>query len=139
MKIKHWLFFVFLLTGVCTFAQTPSQPAKNEPVSNSLSQPQAHEPDDRVSSLPDVAQDDYGSLTLYPNPTTGNLNCIFQLAEPGKVAIFLADEQGKRTANLVSSDFENGRHSTQSDISDFGAGNYVGCFPKCPCCFLINF
>src|SRR5882757_1716137 len=49
------------------------------------------QPNDNVTGLIDLTQDEFGSFVVYPNPAVDNMWFGFQLPEAGKVQITLYD------------------------------------------------
>ena len=54
------------------------------------------QPNDNVTGLIDLTQDEFGSFVVYPNPAVDNMWFGFQLPEAGKVQITLYDAIGQK-------------------------------------------
>lgn len=69
-------------------------------------------------------------LVIYPNPSHGELNLSFELAEPAQVSVVISDAQGRVVYSTPSESRLEGKHELQwqaKDISGKGlsAGNYT--------------
>jgi len=60
------------------------------------------QPEDNLTGLIDITQDEFGSFVVYPNPAVDNLWFGFQLPEEGKVQIALYDAIGQKNFRCLS-------------------------------------
>ncbi len=79
---------------------------------------------DTVTGLIDIAQDEYGSFVIYPNPAVDNFYYGFQLPQQGKVDVLLYDELGQKVADLYHANYDNGKTIEAANVSNFAAGTY---------------
>lgn len=65
------------------------------------------------------------SVSLYPNPTRGELYADLSLEEPHLVTAILYDSLGRKKAFLLSQEFSSGRHQVKLDITGHPPGTYL--------------
>src|SRR6478672_9992226 len=58
------------------------------------------QPNDNITGLIDMTQDEFGSFAVYPNPAVDNLSFGFQLPEAAKVQIALYNAIGQKVADV---------------------------------------
>jgi len=83
------------------------------------------QPNENVTGLIDLTQDEFGSFVVYPNPAVDNLSFGFQLPEAGKVQITLYDAIGQKISDVFTTDYENGKLIQQLNVTPYAAGVYV--------------
>jgi hypothetical protein len=83
------------------------------------------QPNDNVTGLIDLTQDEFGSLVVYPNPAVDNMWFGFQLPEEGKVQIALYDVLGQKVSDLYNANYDNGKIVEQVNVSTYAAGVYM--------------
>lgn len=77
------------------------------------------------TGIANLAQDNFGSFTVYPNPAVDNLSFGFQLPEAGKVQITLYNTIGQKMSDVYHSSYENGKIVKQLDASIYSPGVYL--------------
>jgi len=83
------------------------------------------QPNDNVTGLIDLTQDEFGSLVVYPNPAVDNMWFGFQLPEEGRVQIALYDVLGQKVSDLYNANYDNGKIVEQVNVSMYAAGVYM--------------
>ena len=83
------------------------------------------QPNDNVTGLIDLTQDEFGSFVVYPNPAVDNLWFGFQLPEAGKVQIALYDVIGQKISDVFHTSYDNGKIVEQLNVSAYAAGVYM--------------
>ena len=83
------------------------------------------QPNDNVTGLIDLTQDEFGSLVVYPNPAVDNMWFGFQLPEEGRVQIALYDVLGQKISDLYNANYDNGKIVEQVNVSTYAAGVYI--------------
>jgi hypothetical protein len=83
------------------------------------------QPNDNVTGLIDLTQDEFGSLVVYPNPAVDNMWFGFQLPEEGRVQIALYDVLGQKISDLYNANYDNGKIVEQVNVSTYAAGVYM--------------
>ncbi len=83
------------------------------------------QPNDNVTGLIDLTQDEFGSLVVYPNPAVDNMWFGFQLPEEGRVQIALYDVLGQKISDLYNANYDNGKIVEQANVSAYAAGVYM--------------
>jgi hypothetical protein len=63
-------------------------------------------------------------VNLYPNPTTGITNLIYEIKESDDVYIFISDMNGKQVKVIDQSKKTKGTYSNQMDLTDLQNGIY---------------
>ncbi len=104
--------------GEMTMVQTFSN-------SNNILTQGFQQPNDNVTGLIDLTQDEFGSFVIYPNPAVDNLFYGFQLPEEGKVQITLYNAIGQKISDVFSNSYDNGKRVEQLNVSLYAAGVYV--------------
>jgi hypothetical protein len=82
------------------------------------------QPNESVTGLLELTQDDFGSFVVYPNPSVDNTWYGFELPEAGRVVISLYDELGQRISDLYTANYDNGKIVQQTDVSKLAGGMY---------------
>ena len=83
------------------------------------------QPNDNVTGLIDLTQDEFGSFVVYPNPAVDNLWFGFQLPEAGKVQITLYDVLGQKISDVYHTSYDNGKIVEQLNVTAYAAGVYM--------------
>ena len=83
------------------------------------------QPNDNVTGLIDLTQDEFGSFVVYPNPAVDNMWFGFQLPEAGKVQISLYDVIGQKVSDVYHTSYDNGKIVEQLNVSTYAAGMYM--------------
>lgn len=83
------------------------------------------QPNDNITGLMDLTNDEFGSFVLYPNPAVDNLWYGFQLPESGRVEISLFNAIGQKIADVFQTNYENGKLVEQLNVTTYAAGVYV--------------
>jgi len=104
--------------GEMTMVQTFSN-------SNNILTQGFQQPNDNVTGLIDLTQDEFGSFVVYPNPAVDNLYYGFQLPEEGKVQITLYNAIGQKISDVFNTSYDNGKRVEQLNVSLYAAGVYV--------------
>src|ERR1700741_118978 len=58
------------------------------------------QPNDNLTGLLDLTQDEFGSFAVYPNPAVDNLWFGFQMPEEGKIQVTLYNAIGQKVADV---------------------------------------
>ena len=82
------------------------------------------QPNDNVTGLLDMTQDEFGSFVVYPNPAVDNLWFGIELPEAGKVNIALYNVVGQKMADVYNGIYTNGKLVEQTSVTTYAAGNY---------------
>lgn len=64
-------------------------------------------------------------LSVFPNPTQGNLNLSISIPSPSEVTVEVLDVLGRRVAALPTQRFDTGVHTLDWNLSSLTAGVYV--------------
>jgi hypothetical protein len=83
------------------------------------------QPEDNLTGLIDITQDEFGSFVVYPNPAVDNLWFGFQLPEEGKVQIALYDAIGQKISDVYHTSYDSGKIVEQLNVSAYAAGVYM--------------
>jgi len=83
------------------------------------------QPNENITGLINMTQDEFGSFVVYPNPAVDNLSFGFQLPEAGKVEISLYDAIGQKISDVFNTNYENGKIIQQLNVSSYAAGIYL--------------
>ena len=83
------------------------------------------QPNDNVTGLIDITQDEFGSFVLYPNPAVDNMWFGFQLPEAGKVEIVMYDALGQKVKDVFHTSYDTGKIVEQVNVSLYAAGVYL--------------
>ena len=83
------------------------------------------QPNDNITGLIDLTQDEFGSFVVYPNPAVDNMWFGFQLPEEGKVQITLYDAIGQKISDVYHTSYDNGKIVEQLNVSAYAAGVYM--------------
>ena len=83
------------------------------------------QPNDNVTGLIDLTQDEFGSFVVYPNPAVDNLWFGFQLPEAGKVQVTLYDVLGQKISDVYHTSYDNGKIVEQLNVTAYAAGVYM--------------
>ena len=83
------------------------------------------QPNDNVTGLIDLTQDEFGSFVVYPNPAVDNMWFGFRLPEAGKVQISLYDVIGQKVSDVYHTSYDNGKIVEQLNVSTYAAGMYM--------------
>ncbi|HWB63106.1 MAG TPA: T9SS type A sorting domain-containing protein [Chitinophagales bacterium] len=82
------------------------------------------QPNDEVLGLIDVAQDNFGSFVVYPNPAVDNFWYGFQLPEAGRVSFVMTDMLGQKISEVYNANYDNGKIVEEANVSTLAAGVY---------------
>ena len=82
------------------------------------------QPNDNVTGLIDLTQDEFGSFVVYPNPAVDNVWFGFQLPEAGKVQVSLYNAIGQKISDVYHTSYDNGKIVEQVNVSQYAAGVY---------------
>ena len=104
--------------GEMTMVQTFSN-------SNNILTQGFQQPNDNVTGLIDLTQDEFGSFVVYPNPAVDNLYYGFLLPEEGKVQITLYNAIGQKISDEFNANYDNGKRVEQLNVSLYAAGVYI--------------
>jgi PKD repeat protein len=74
------------------------------------------------TSVPQVAS--LLGFSLYPNPSSGEVNLSFQITQPVQLSVRIYDESGKLVHTEPEKDFTTGSHLLKLQLSHLPAGNY---------------
>lgn len=77
------------------------------------------------TGLTNLAQDNFGAFTVYPNPAIDNLSYGFQLSEAGKVQITLYNAIGQKMSDVYHTNYENGKVIKQLNASEYAPRVYL--------------
>ena len=83
------------------------------------------QPNDNITGLIDLTQDEFGSFVVYPNPAVDNMWFGFQLPEEGKVQITLYDAIGQKISDVYHTSYDNGKIVEQLNVSAYASGVYM--------------
>lgn len=64
------------------------------------------------------------NLSVYPNPSDGQVAVKYMLREPGNVILSLFDSSGKKVASLLNETKEKGIHEKRYNVMEFPNGTY---------------
>jgi hypothetical protein len=103
--------------GEMTMVQTFS-------VNNNILTQGFQQPNDNLTGILDMTQDEFGSFAIYPNPAVDNTWYGFQLPEAGKVSISMYDALGQKLAEVYNANYTTGKITEQTNLSTFAAGMY---------------
>ena len=76
------------------------------------------------SELVDLYYSLQGTITVYPNPTTGNLNIVIVSVKSTRMTAKLTDVTGRVVQN-VEFDLQSGENNTQLNLEGLMNGNYL--------------
>ncbi len=65
------------------------------------------------------------SITLFPNPSPGNLTIEFELVEPQQTSIHLYNPKGQKIKELYAATYPSGVHRLQFDLHSLAVGSYL--------------
>ena len=65
-----------------------------------------------------------GSISLYPNPSSGKTKIFYDLDERSEIKIELYDPLGRKLRIFMDMKEEAGRHEHEIDVSDMPSGSY---------------
>jgi hypothetical protein len=64
-------------------------------------------------------------VTMFPNPTNGNFNIMFNLETAGNVTVDITDLNGRVVKNVVNGTLQNGQQNLTTNLSDVANGMYI--------------
>lgn len=67
-------------------------------------------------------------IVVYPNPTTGEINVKFEVAEAGNVELYISDALGNVKKVLINKEMETGRYTYTDNISNLSSGVYLASY-----------
>jgi hypothetical protein len=82
------------------------------------------QPNENVTGLLDITQDDFGSFVVYPNPSVDNTWFGFELPEAGRVVVSLYDELGQKISDVYVGNYQSGKIVEQTDVSKLAGAMY---------------
>lgn len=82
------------------------------------------QPNDNMTGILAMTQDEFGSFAVYPNPAVDNIWFGVELPEAGKISIGIYDIVGQKVADVYNRDYTNGKVIQQTNVSTFAAAQY---------------
>jgi len=83
------------------------------------------QPNDNITGLIDLTQDEFGSFVVYPNPAVEDMWFGFELPEAGKVQITLYNTLGQKITDVYQTNYQNGKIVEQLNVAPYAAGVYM--------------
>jgi hypothetical protein len=82
------------------------------------------QPNDNVTGLLDITQDEFGSFVVYPNPAVDNVWFGFSFPESGRVNVSVYNDLGQKNADVLEGNYDTGKTVQQVNLANYASGVY---------------